>query len=176
MEENEKKLKELILYIADRCAEDTTFGAVKLNKILYLSDFIAYGEFGKPITGVEYMKLPNGPAPKRLLPIREELVKAGELHIREISYFGRTQHRIIPLRKPRLDVFTQKEISLVDHVINALCGVSASDVSTYTHKHAGWRVAEDKGTIPYESVFLSDDPMTDDDIERGRELAARYGW
>jgi len=36
---DERKFKELILYVADKCSDDPDFGAVKLNKILFYSDF-----------------------------------------------------------------------------------------------------------------------------------------
>ena len=39
---NDEKLRELIVYISDRCETDETFGAVKLNKILFLADFNAH--------------------------------------------------------------------------------------------------------------------------------------
>ena len=35
-----RRLGELILYIAERCADDHTLGATKLNKILWFSDFL----------------------------------------------------------------------------------------------------------------------------------------
>ena len=34
---------------------DSKFGATKLNKILWWSDFLACAQRGKPITGIEYM-------------------------------------------------------------------------------------------------------------------------
>jgi hypothetical protein len=30
--------------------------------------------------------------------------------------------------------------------------------------------------IPYEAVFISDEPVTIEDVERVKELATRYGW
>ena len=63
----DRRLAELILYIAEKCEHDPGFGAVKLNKILAFADFSSYFETGKPITGAEYMRLPQGPAPRRLL-------------------------------------------------------------------------------------------------------------
>jgi hypothetical protein len=64
--DGEARLRELILYIAARCERDPRFGATKLNKILLFADFLAYFRRRRPITGVEYMRLPNGPAPRRL--------------------------------------------------------------------------------------------------------------
>ena len=55
----EEKLRELIIYISDKCIDDETFGAVKLNKILYLSDFDHYAKYGIPITGLPYQSLIN---------------------------------------------------------------------------------------------------------------------
>src|SRR5437660_6974881 len=55
--ENEVRYKELVLYICQKCATDQKFGATKLNKILYFSDFLAYAELGEPITGFEYQRL-----------------------------------------------------------------------------------------------------------------------
>ncbi len=45
-EYDERKLKEFILYVADRCEADPTFGAVKLNKILFYADFLAFASTG----------------------------------------------------------------------------------------------------------------------------------
>lgn len=77
--ENEARFRELILYISQKCADDSTFGSVKLNKILFFSDFLTYAEFGEPITGFVYQKLANGPAPNRLLPIRNDMIEKGDL-------------------------------------------------------------------------------------------------
>ena len=40
------KLKELILHIAKECCDDPTFGATKLNKILWWADFLFYRATG----------------------------------------------------------------------------------------------------------------------------------
>ena len=51
------RMAELIVYIADLCQEDPTFGATKLNKILFYADFASYAKYGRPITGQEYQRL-----------------------------------------------------------------------------------------------------------------------
>ncbi len=71
------KFRELFLYIAESCAEDPRFGAVKLNKILYYADFEAYRRLGEPITGDTYRKLSEGPAPGWLLQQRSILLDSG---------------------------------------------------------------------------------------------------
>lgn len=176
-QQNTKKFKELILYISERCANDPNFGAVKLNKILFLSDFWAYGQSGDPITGFEYIKLPNGPAPRRLVPIREQMIRNGELAIQEIALNPEmARKRPVNLRQADLSVFSPAEVSLVDQVIDICKHATATRVSEYTHNWHGWIAARDQETIPYETVFISDTPITPFERARGKELAAHYGW
>ena len=39
----------------------------------------------------------------------------------------------------------------------------------------GGKLARDRETIPYETVFLSDRPLTEEEIEYGRRLATELG-
>src|SRR5437660_10500981 len=81
-----QRLRELILYIADRSKDDPKFGATKLNKILYFSDFVSFREYGEPITGAMYMRLENGPAPMHLVPVRNEMLESGEIAMEPRQY------------------------------------------------------------------------------------------
>ena len=81
----DRRLAELILYIAEKCERDPNFGATKLNKILAFADFSAYFETGRPITGAEYMRTPQGPVPRRLPPVRAELEARHEIAMRVVS-------------------------------------------------------------------------------------------
>jgi Protein of unknown function (DUF4065) len=175
--QNTQKFKELVLYVSEKCAADPNFGATKLNKILFLADFWFYGQYGKPITGVEYMRLPKGPAPRPLFPIRQEMIDDGELAIQVTALTPRiSRQRPVNLRSADLSVFTAEEIALVDQVITACGEANATRISDYTHDWHGWIAASDQETIPYETVFISDDPITPIEIERGKELAQQYGW
>lgn len=176
MKESKKKMKELILYISEKCADDRFFGATKLNKILFLSDFWAYAEFGRPITGMEYMKLRHGPAPRKLLPIRREMERGRELAIQEGRLSDLPQMRPVNLRPANLSLFTAEEIALVDMVIEKLRGATAAATSRYTHRWSGWQIADENETIPYPTVFLSDDPISEVEIQRGMELNRRHRW
>ncbi len=171
---DEKKLEELILYISERCANDPTFGAVKLNKILYFADFGFYGYNGKGITGVEYQKLPAGPAPRRLLPVRQRMLDNRSLAMQEIQLMsGRTQKRTVNLRKPELELFTGAEIAMVDSVIESLRAVDADKTIALSHEAVGWQVTKEGDTIPYYTAYFSNPPLTDCERHRARELQAQ---
>jgi hypothetical protein len=173
---NDAKLKELILYIAERSADDAFFGAVKLNKILFYSDFFAYGHFGRPITGQPYFRLPHGPAPRRLLPVKEEMIRAGDIVESPVQRYVYQQKRIVPLRSANLESFTAEELELVQEVIDALRSHTAEMASQLSHDFIGWKLVEDGEEIPYETVFLSDTVPDDEHLERYRRLAIERGW
>lgn len=175
MPDRRKRLRELIVYISDTCQEDPNFGATKLNKILFHSDFKSFARYGKPITGERYQRLERGPAPKRLLPERSKLQEDGAIALRRVHFAGGYQDRIIPLRDPDLSIFSGQEIALVDEIIDELWDKTAAEVSTESHGIV-WRTRYDGDLIPYEAAFLSEEPITLGDISRTEELAHKFQW
>ncbi len=171
-----EKFKELIVYIAERCQDDPTFGAVKLNKILYYSDFDAYRLLGLPISGATYRKLSEGPAPKELLAAKDELVTQGRVILKEKSYFNRTQKRLTlgrgELANP--EAFSPDERSVIDEVIQFFWGKSAREVSDYSHREPGWLAAQEREPIPYETAWLSSEPIDQETEEYAVEIAKQY--
>lgn len=150
------KLKELILYIAEKCQYRKNFGATMLNKILFFSDFIAYAQLGESITGTEYFKLEWGPAPKYLVPAREQLLEEGLIVIQKNPTMRGMQERVVPtgIRTTNLDLFTGRQISLVDKVIASVRRADARSVSGLSHRFYGWQIAQLEETIPYQTVYL----------------------
>lgn len=176
LRKDEAKLAELILYISQKCADDPCFGATKLNKILYFADFLHYGNHGAPITGVEYQKLPYGPAPRRLVPVRDSMVSKGWLGIQPVELrSGSVQKKPVNLREPDLSLFSGSEIAQVDAVIRGLCDSDSETVSELSHRMVGWQVVEENETIPYSTVFISNPRMTEAEMQRGLEIAAKHG-
>ena len=176
---NEQKLRELILYVAAKCQDDENFGAVKLNKILYMADMFAYAEMGTPVTGVEYMKQKAGPVPRRLLPVKRQMEEAGDIVEQQRPYYGmpNPQKRIIPLRKADLSLFTPDEVAHIDAIIEICRSASGTDLTEYSHLHLGWRIAPNLGdNIPYSAVFLSESPVSEFERERAEQLIAEHGW
>jgi len=173
---DEDKLAELILYISQNCATDPKFGAVKLNKVLYLSDFLAFGNWGEPITGVPYQHLKMGPAPTRFIPIRDGLQKSGKLVVQVLPLKGgKRQVRTVNLVDPNLKVFSGREIALVDSIIEELWDMDAEESSEFSHRFIGWKMTKEGDPIPYGSIFISDEPLSPAEIQRGRELAEEFG-
>ena len=169
-----EKFKELIVYVAAKAQDDPAFGAIKLNKILYYADFAAYRQLGAPITGAAYFKLREGPAPRQLLAARDELVDEGRLRIEERRHFAYLQKRLAPSPgcAPDPEFLRPEERELVDQVIEFFWGKSAREVSDYSHREPGWILAEDRADIPYESAWLSGDPIDQETEEAARRIGA----
>jgi hypothetical protein len=152
---DDDKMRELILLIAQASEGDAPFGATKLNKLLFYIDFQAFVDLGAPITGHEYQRLPNGPAPKQLIPISKRMQANKECAIAERKYFGRTIKRTVALRGPNLEKFTASEVDIAYKTIKRFWGVDAKGVSDHSHRFFGWGLAADNETIPYEAALVN---------------------
>lgn len=150
----DKKLKELILHISEKCKDDMSFGATKLNKILFLADFNYYASTGKPISGVTYMHKPNGPVAKRMVPACNALYKDGRAEEKESKHFGYIYKKVFPLKGADTSMFTEEEISMVDTIIDQTRPLNATQLSQWTHTLNPWLLTKDGEEIPYESVFV----------------------
>lgn len=144
------KFREMILYVAARSAGHRRFGAVKLNKILFVADFSAHRELGASISGEEYRHLQMGPAPTDLPRVRDELIQEGALRM---ETRGRAQV-LVNLREPNMDDFTRAEIRLIDEAIGQLRHMTAEEVSEWSHKWPGWLYTLEGKPIPYETAHL----------------------
>jgi hypothetical protein len=160
----DRKLAELILFISERSEGDPRFGAGKVNKLLFYSDFGAYLTLGKSITGQPYQKLGDGPAPRRIAQVRDALVARGELAIREKEAGSRSQNRSFALRSANLADFSADEIALVARLIQQSWEYDGNQKGYFSKDSAYWDedVAEFE-TIPYEWALLSKRPPTQKD-------------
>lgn len=165
MSPNSHKFRELLLFICHRSEGDKPFGAVKLNKLLFYSDFLAFLKFGEPITGHRYQKLRNGPAPRALLPVLQELEDADAVATAEHDYYGRPQKRTCALRDADLNAFTAEEIALVTEIIDECWGKNATHMSLMSHRFVGWKLAEVGEDIPYEVSAVKFETPSDADLE-----------
>ncbi len=173
---DESKLAELILYVAKKLLDDRKGGATKVNKVLFAAEFAHVRTHGTPITGVPYQKLKNGPAPRRLLPVRDDLVADGSAEVKREFYMGYPLDRILPRREPDLSRFTEDELKIVDDAIEALWNKTGVEASEQLHSEMGWRMVRIGETIPYEAAFLAPAfEVTESMANHARELAERLG-
>jgi hypothetical protein len=167
---DDEKLRELILLISEWSQSDPKFGAIKLNKLLFHSDFSAFLTFGEPITGQDYFALPQGPAPRRLKPVTEKMKKEEELAYKNVPYHGYTQQRPLALRTADVSAFTPQEIKLVHQTVQKFWTMSATEISDHSHLFLGWKVAREGEVIPYSTALIGRRGPTEQERRNGLEL------
>jgi hypothetical protein len=169
---DDRKMKELILYLASRSEGDPRFSATKLNKLLFYCDFTAYRQLGRSMTGHSYQKLPFGPVPRAMLPILEEMKRSFDCVELEREVYGLKQRRVQAVRVPEVSVFTEDELRLADRILVDLWEHSATEVSDLSHDFIGWKAAAPYEVIPYETVFVGDPalPLSDEEVRFCRQL------
>lgn len=150
---NSDKFRVLVHYICWKVDDPRQLGATKLNKILWFSDVLTYLHFNTPVTGARYVKRQFGPVPVALLPIVDELRSAGKLAVRDTELFGKPKREYFALQPPDLSLFSSKEISLIDSIIQSVCERhTAASISEMTHDEA-WEMAEIGEDLPFFTVF-----------------------
>jgi hypothetical protein len=177
----QQKFYELVLYIAWTFKDDPSFGRIKLAKLLFNSDFRHFRETGHPISGATYIKDEFGHNPKQLLHAELDLEARGD------SYFvygeseeeprfiaDKDRRRLIPKRRGKVEEFlSPSEKRMVDAVLLEYRETPAIAMSEESHKTLGWRIADWREAIPYESVFLRKPGA--DDRARAQKIAAARG-
>jgi len=164
------KLRELVLYLCTVAEADDSFGSVKLNKLLFYSDFLAYSHRGVSITGQEYQKLKNGPAPRLMLPLLNNMQEKQQIAIADRHYYGLLQKKPVALREANLSGFSPEEIALVDHVLRTFHQHNGTEISELSHTFLGWQLAEEGETIPYGSALLRRGELTAQERRWAQEL------
>jgi hypothetical protein len=153
VEFDKEKFKRLVHYVVWRTTKRAGFGATKLNRVLWFAEARAYMLHGKPIAGATYIREKNGPVPRAMMPIRDELVREGKItikndrfHNRHITYF---ESRV----RPNMDGFSEEELKIVDWWITHIDeDHTAATISEQSHDYA-WEIAKMGEVVPYQAAF-----------------------
>lgn len=169
------KFKALVHYVIARVEDPSQLGAVKLNKILWFIDGQAYLRTGKTLTGARYIKEPQGPVAKAMLPLLRELQSEGAIRIESVDYYGRGKWQYRSLRDARTNLFSKEERDYIDE-ITAIIALhhTAKSISEATHGPA-WKLARNGEDLPFHAVLAEDlQPVTKEDIAWAKERMSAY--
>lgn len=167
------KFRELILYVCGQC-KPAELGAVKLHKVLYLSDMLYYATNHRPITGATYCKQQFGPVAQALRPVLAQLERDRALEILEVDYHGYRKREFKARRPADVSHFNKEELGLVDDVIQFVCRQhTAKGISDFTHNQV-WKAAEMGEELPYFTAFgMIPTEITEEDVAWGAAEADR---
>lgn len=145
----QSRLKEASLYVMEKAQDAERFGLVKLNKILWRADFRAYAERRMPVTGRQYQRLKDGPAPVEMPIILDALLvdKAIEIDKRRVISFY--ESRPVALARPSLRWFSPDDLRYLDEAIQFHWEHTGRKVSKDSHGVA-WETRHNGEHMPYD--------------------------
>lgn len=152
---DKEKFKALVLYVIWRAGHRDGFGAAKLNKVLWFADARAYMLHKKPITGATYIREKLGPVAKQMMSIDKEMRQKGLIEVRKE---GSSKHQITRFRtpdRPDLSLFSDEELSIVDHWIKQIDEDQADDAQGEVAHDYAWQIAEIGEVIPFYAVLAT---------------------
>ncbi len=148
------KFRQTLLYILSVCGGKAHIGETVLYKLLYFIDFNAFEVLGKPVTGMQYVKMQFGPVPRQVQyrAAVQEMVEKNELKIFTQEYYGMPQKRYVALVDSDIGEFSLRETVVIDRVLQQLADFTARKIADYAHGDAPWILAEDGEPIRYTDV------------------------
>lgn len=175
-----KKFENLIRYICKKSEADRAFGRTKLNKLLYFADFGHFRDHGHSISGEEYMAIQNGPVPRAMKPVLDDMIRSGDIREESIDIGARhPQMRPHTVRAPDMSLFSASEKAYVDTVLSKYARMSGTELAELSHAEVGYKSAYAKGKgekIAYGTAYLPPfSNVTQDIVERTEQLIAQ-GW
>jgi transcriptional regulator with XRE-family HTH domain len=159
---NPEKLRQVLLYLTNKIGAKANVGETVIYKLLYFIDFDFYEKFGRSITGLSYVKLEHGPAPRRtdFTSVIESMEKNEELEIAKTKFFSHDQKKYLPLKslaEISLDKLSAQELEHINWEIDRLSDKTATQLSDFSHYDMPWLAAEVGKKIKYRFVFYRTD-------------------
>ena len=154
---NKEKMKQVIHYIVHKCQDKPNFGKTVLYKLMYFSDFNHYEIYETLITDEVYIRLDNGPAPSHFESLCDELKNENKINNKKVPVYDRERDLHFSLEEPDTSLLNEKELEVIDTVIEDLSDMNATQISEYSHGDKPWRVARLYEALDPEFVFYRSD-------------------
>ena len=124
----------------------------KLNKLLFYADFTMYQRTGHSMTGLEYRAIAYGPVPTEYEKLYLKLQDDQKINIVEIAFDNGNFGELIKSNQQiNLESFSEKEIKVLDDVVNKFKGLTTKQVVDISHAELAWQDNKDeKKLISYQ--------------------------
>jgi uncharacterized phage-associated protein len=156
------------------CRHTKNLTETKLYKLLYFLDFFHFKQVGRPVTDLEYFAWDFGPVPTKLFFEIKEIKAPKEILMciieeRDAETGEKKKSSFKSLQAPDLDVFSEREIEILENVAYIFRDARAKDMTEITHlKNEPWhRTLVAKGEKAKIDFILS----LDKDAKVGEEVA-----
>ena len=139
-----EKLCAMVLFFAHKSSE---LAKTKLMKLLNYSDKIFYKENGVSMSGLRYVHLTYGPVPENFDMLLGKMSADRIVHIDVIMYDnGYEKHKVVPECDIPENIFSAKELEVLERIYIKFKDFGSCDISNYSHKEKGY-IATKQGEI-----------------------------
>ena len=156
-EERPDVFRQVILYVLDRVEGKPNVGEAVLHQLFYFIDFDYYEKFEENLMGETYIKNGYGPTSVNLTRILRCMEEEGAIRRQEQVYHNYSQNRYLTTGRSNTDLLRVRDIEHINQVLGRFSGMSAAELSEYSHNDIPWKCARYGKPIPYETVFYRDD-------------------
>ncbi|WP_045223010.1 Panacea domain-containing protein [Desulfonatronum thioautotrophicum] len=161
---NYQKILEAIIFVSEK---HPGRGFHHILKALYYADKYHLQQFGRPILGDAYVKMPFGPVGS----ITYDILKMSDYLPSEIAEQAEAAlkvsrnkvPRVNAKRSPELSLFSQSDLMCLDEALAFCDKIPFLDLTELTHQEQAWLQAEMHKEMDYEL-------MIDDEIEHRADL------
>ncbi len=130
-----EKVAQFVTYFASHVQPLKT----KLNKLLFLADFLHFKRFGFAISGFNYRAIPYGPVPSHYHELFGILQNEGYLHIEEEHFENGGQgERFKAARDFDESLFRKDELEVMREVIEKYQSLRTADLVALCHEEPAW--------------------------------------
>ncbi len=150
---NFEKFTEMVVYFSEKLSPFKT----KMNKLLFYADFLMFRQSCFSMSGVRYKAIDMGPVPNNFQSIFEYLANNDEIEIYTTAFpqgYTGEQFKAKMDRPFKADLFSEKELAVLDHVATVFKPTSTHDMIELSHLEEAWKNnVKDKSCISYEYAF-----------------------
>lgn len=133
-----RKTSEIVLYFCHMAKAGVP--RTKLNKLLWYADFLHAKHFGRPVTGMPYVRFQFGPVPESYELLFMALQSENLLEIRTEEFDDdKVAHYHCALRSPELTALQPTELQALARVQAELGGLSAKAIADRSHLEDAWQ-------------------------------------
>lgn len=146
-----EKLVGTIHYVCEK-AGTTALDPIKLNKVLWYSDCMAYLLRGRSITDATYIRKQHGPVPRAQKSAIAVLEGIGAIKVGRTPSDGTWETRFDVIAEADKTRFDGEELAIIDRVFKAVSKKESMEISEQTHGEV-WELAAMDEPVPLYTVF-----------------------
>lgn len=178
-----EKLINAIIYFAD----NTNFcHKLKLMKLLYYLDFWHFKEVGRSVTGLSYKAWKMGPVPPTIYHQIEPENNPDDFKksffVENEEFKNKNGHclKIVPIKKFNTNIFSKRELKLLERVALIFKDAKATDMTDSTHlRNSPWyKTQKDKGEDAWIDYLLAlddeENSLSHSDIEDRKQIEDEF--